>query len=242
MRLLLVRHAQSANKDKTSPKKLRPEHDPGLSELGYAQSEALRDKLVREYSKNKQNLLVITSPMLRCLLTIVPTVQYLSLPSDRCLCHGGCYEYACVGSHFRGTPSDQIVASFPEFTPEGFQSNGLWDYCGSHEREDESECRARCVRIARYLCGRARTLAMMPGRSPATIIFSTHQTIADILCQVLVDGTAESWSYGNLKYSLHNGGVTELSLRPDGKATLHRRDDYAHVLLLNKMHSTRACR
>ncbi|CAK0837567.1 unnamed protein product, partial [Prorocentrum cordatum] len=53
---------------------------------------------------------------------------------------------------------------------------------------------------------------------------SARLTISDLLCQILVDGTAKRWEYGEIRYGLHNTGITELFLHGDGSATFGLRD------------------
>lgn len=243
VRLLLVRHAQSANKRRAEGQ--AASRDPGLSELGHKQAEALApcfiDKL--RHGLEEQTVLLVSSPMRRCLLTARPTVRALlkeGLPPGDVLCHGGCYEYSCAGLDYGGSGVGDIAAEFPEFTPVAFSASGFWDYQGNSDKENEPECRDRARRIADWLYGNAapQLCSRTVGRcapatrhgEAATIVLVTHQTVADALCQVLVDGTAENWEYGDITYKLRNAGITEVFLYPGGDAAFGGKNDGMHLL------------
>merc|ERR1719323_622877 len=98
-----------------------------------------------------EGILVASSPMLRCLQTILPTVRNLDLPQKNCLVHGGGYEFACAGTAFAGTPQSSILARFPDFAPVCFGADGLWDYRGSSARETQEEARERAVRLFSWI-------------------------------------------------------------------------------------------
>lgn len=229
VRLLLVRHAQSANKDKRPGE--RSVSDPDLSDLGYEQADALGERLFHEFSHTRRgDVIFASSPMRRCLLTIQPGVGLLQLSPEYCFCHGACYEYGCAGNGFRGSSVPEIVKEFPEFRPIGFTDQGHWDYMGSNDKENEKECRARGIRIVQWLHAEAAIARATSGGTVRTIVLSTHQTIADLLCHVFVGGDAEAWTYGEISHRLQNASITEVWLHPDGKATLGRRNDGAHLI------------
>lgn len=237
LRLLLVRHAQSANKCAESRKGSRgkKEADPELSFLGYDQANALVSRLKTEVGDqyDRRPVLVVSSPMRRCLLTIQPSVQKLQLPARSTFCHGRCYEFGCAGTAHRGSSAEAIRLDFPEFEPVGFSAAGTWDYRGDNVKETELECRERGLAIAEWLREEAPSLLEAADGSPSTatptIILCSHQTISDLLCQILVDGTARRWEYGEIRYGLHNTGITELFLNSDGSATFGFQDDCFHA-------------
>jgi hypothetical protein len=179
--------------------------------------------------------------MRRCLLTIQPSVQKLRIPPGSTFCHGRCYEFGCAGTAHQGSSSESIRFDFPEFEPVGFSAAGTWDYRGDNVKETEPECRERGLAIAEWLREEAPSLleaddgSRSPSRSPSrsrdtpTVILCCHQTISDLLCQILVDGTAKRWEYGEIRYGLHNTGITELFLHNDGSSTLGFRDDFFHA-------------
>lgn len=233
LRLLLVRHGQSANKGLAPGQK--PSSNPGLTEVGYAQADALGARLVSEFGQAERkkcgDLLLVSSPMRRCLLTILPAVRQLRLNPKYCLCHGGCFEYGCVGTANAGTTFAEIAIEFPEFQPVCFNTKGSWDYRGDSIKENEIECRARATRIVEWCRRDAKKILGVhaAGKAIPTVVLCMHQTISDLLCQLLVDGTSSNWAYGDIKYALHNTGVTEIFLHPDGKATFGVLDDDSHI-------------
>lgn len=227
IRLVLIRHAQSANKKLERGE--RPSKNPGLTELGLQQASALGTRLRKEFGprgKKAGKLVVVSSPMRRCLYTILPFVQGTSLKAGDCLCHGGAYEFGCAGADFRGSTAAEVCAEFPEFSPVEFSASGLWDYRGSSAKETQEECRSRIARLAAWLRtdaitavrdARAETCSERQGTF--TIVLCLHQTTSDLLCQILVDGTSSSWEYGDFRYSLRNTAVTEVFLHGDGTAS-----------------------
>jgi len=236
IRLLLVRHAQSANKALKPGQKASA--NPALTDVGYDQSEALGARLSSELGRhtNKADggLLIVSSPMRRCLLTIQPTVQKLRLGPGAVLCHGSCFEFGCAGNAYAGCRFDSIADEFPEFSPVGFNQKGLWDYRGDSDKENEAEARLRGIRIVEWL--RIDALALLEKlpreastSTPPTIVLCSHQTISDLLCHIMVEGSADSWSYGEIKYPLRNASMTELLLQPStGRATHGIPDDQRH--------------
>lgn len=227
VRLVLVRHAQSANKGRRPGQEAVA--DPGLTELGSAQADALGRRLAKDFRNEPHNVAITCSPMRRCLLTILPAVQELGLAPGLSLCHGGCYEFGCAGTAHAGSSAADISKLFPEFRTLGFREDGKWDYLGTSIKETEEECRARAARVVQWLCSSAAAMTS-EGRSTAkTLILTTHQTFADLLCQILVHGDAKRWSYGEISFKLQNAGMTELFLQPNGRATLGVRNDGSHL-------------
>lgn len=217
LRLLLVRHAQSANKGRAPNEKASP--DPGLTQLGELQAQALGERLELEFRNTSNSVKVVCSPMRRCLLTILPAIQRLHFAVENCFCHGGWYEYGCAGLQHAGSTAAEIVAEFPQFKPVGFNATGRWDYRGQNAKENESECRARVERLAHWLQSEGHNLCGMSADCMSgTVILVTHQTVADLLCQVLIDGTSARWAYGEIKYKMQNTGITEVNLFADGSA------------------------
>jgi len=232
VRLLLVRHGESANRARATG--ATAALDPELSELGFEQAEALGRHLAKSFRRAEAgDVLVASSPMRRCLLTIRPTVHRLRLAPEDCLCHGACYEFACVGAGFTGTTREAIAADFPEFRAVGFSAAGTWDYRGASARETEAEACDRGARVAEWLRETARGLGQRPGERPRALVLSAHQTLADLLCRLLLEGSSEGWAYGDIKYRLRNAGITELLLSQDGLARPGARNDTSHLLALN---------
>jgi len=229
VRLVLIRHARSANKSRNG--RTGPSLDPDLSDKGYEQAEALGARLANDFrSMDVGDLIIASSPMRRCLFTILPTVGRLNLLPGDCICHGACYEYGCAGMEFAGTPQDEIGSEFPEFQPVGFGAEGAWDYRGSSRRETEEEARERAVRIVEWIWETAQALSLR-GRSrfPKTLLLTIHQTMADLICQLLIDGTAAGWVYGEVRYKLTNTGVTEVTLDTRGQAQFGFQNSSSHL-------------
>jgi len=248
VRLLLIRHAQSANKGRKSlGKKACP--DPELTDLGYDQADLLAKRMAREFRQKKPNLLIVSSPMRRCLLTILPSVKSLPIDQENCLCHGSCYEYGAVGRHFNGTHCDDIASEFPDFRLLGFSADGHWHMNIRGDKEEETDCRERGEKMKTWLLSEAvpqlRMLSQdMPAASPVrnrelpTLAFVTHQTIADLLCHLLVASTGDDWHYGDIRYRLSNASMTEIIIHPDGTADFGEFNDGSHLMGGNAMGQT----
>lgn len=240
VRLLLVRHAESANKKRRPGQ--RASADPGLTDHGHQQAEELGKRLSRDLrplwgKTGKDDLVVVvSSPMKRCLLTILPAVHRLMLAPGSCLCHGGSYEYGCAGQAQMGSTPAEIAAEFPEFSPVGFGDGGMWDYRGENAKESEKDCKERITRLLQWVhfTVAAELRARAAGTSgAATVILVTHQTVADLICQQYLDGSDDKWAYGDIKYKLQNAGITELFLNSDGQATIGRINDCAHLIYIS---------
>ncbi|CAE7789867.1 unnamed protein product [Symbiodinium sp. CCMP2456] len=226
VRLLLVRHAQSANKAREPG--CPAEADPGLTELGFRQAAALAERLEKELRSVKlPHLTLVSSPMRRCVYTIRPAIQALQPQAEHALCHGGSYEFGCAGKVHPGSSLHEFLQEFPEFSPVGFSPDGFWDYQGCNDKETEPECRARVMRLVSWLMEIARSRGGPRGH---TIVLVTHQTINDLLCSILLDGSAAVWKYGQIRYRLQNAGITEVFVAGTGEARLGVRNDGAHLL------------
>lgn len=228
VRFILVRHGKSANKTRVAGE--AASSDPELAEQGYEQAEALGKRLAANLKHMQQgDLIIASSPMRRCILTIRPAVYRLNLAPGDCICHGGCYEFGCAGLDNRGTSVAEIAVNFPEFIPVCFSADGGWDYVGSNAKENEEDARGRGVRIVNWIWEMASTLSKRPSRRTKVLVLAAHQTISDLICQLLVEGTADNWSYGQMKYRLQNTAMTEIILQGNGEAILAKSNDYAHL-------------
>lgn len=243
VRLKIIRHAESANKDKAARKSLgstfAASKDPGLTAFGLQQAEALGQRISREMRPGLSpsgSLLVVSSPMRRCLLTISPAIAKLGLTPSDCICHGGCYEYGCAGSLYRGTTWSTIVEEFPAFSPACFNEEGTWDYRGKSEKESEAECCERAVRVIQWLLNEvAPELRKKPkGMNGHIILLVIHQTLADVICQLLAEGTTAGWRYGDIRFRMGNASITEVLLYPDGRTQMGRSGCDMHLLSLKR--------
>jgi len=235
--MLVVRHAQSANKGRVRGS--LPDHNPGLTDLGHEQAQLLAKRLKRDLRPTlirDRGVLVVCSPMRRCLLTILPAIQELKLPVEDCVVHGGAYEYGAAGTAYAGTTPAEVAEEFPQFRPEGFSAAG-WDYRGSNAHENQPDIKERVPRLAAWLQEEAaealrRRELSAPTRTVHTLIFVTHQSLQDLLCQVMVDGTDEKWVYGEVMHKLQNAGVTEVMLSSEGTATFGEKNAGDHLFEL----------
>merc|ERR1712176_1168422 len=141
-----------------------------------------------------------------------------------------------AGGDFRGTDFADIAREFPDLEPVGFvdgpsgDKGSYWDYRGTSPKETEPEFRARAWRLATWLCSdavqRLRVLKAYgfskvdSAGHGGTIVFASHQTLLDILCQIILDGTDAHWKYAAPKYRMRNAGITELIFREDGEIRL----------------------
>ncbi|CAE7687515.1 unnamed protein product, partial [Symbiodinium pilosum] len=130
----------------------------------------------------------------RCIYTIQPAIDILQ--PQNVFCHGGSYEFGCAGKGFLGSSSEELSKEFPSLVPVGFSWEGFWDYQGCNDKETEPECRARGQRLVKWLVATARSRG---GEQGHTIVLVTHQTINDLLCSILLDGSAHSWKYGQVR-------------------------------------------
>lgn len=252
VRILFVRHARSENKGRYSEQPAKC--DPGLSALGIDQAEVLGDHLYLSCELGRRGsgawggstptsstgrsgpliargVLVVSSPMRRCLLTALPVLRRLQLPQELCMCHGSAYEFRGASSDFPGSASSDLSKEFPEFQQVGFAS-GRWDYRGAEATESEGEVRQRAARLVRWLRDEAlATLCAQPAGSHGhTLVFVTHPTIADLICQILVDGTDEKWLYGAPAFKLQETAITELVSSTGGQWSIGRRNDITHTM------------
>lgn len=236
VRLLIVRHARSANKARSST--TAASLDPDLSDLGYLQAEALGSRLHQELDRLEGGrLMIVSSPMRRCLHTIRPTAHWLSLSGkEDCVVMGACYEFGCAGTGFYGSSVQELAQDFPEFQPRCFGPGGLWDYRFSSRRETEVEVKVRAVQIADWIWEAALELSGRGNpRADKVIVLCIHQTMADILCQLLVDGSSEDFAYGQLKYKLQNTAFTELRLGTSCDVKFGLTNQSSHLTELNRM-------
>mmetsp|Transcript_24544 Transcript_24544/g.38483 ORF Transcript_24544/g.38483 Transcript_24544/m.38483 type:complete len:378 (+) Transcript_24544:2-1135(+) len=244
VRIMIVRHAQSANKQRQRGQKASL--DPELTDLGFEQAENLAIRLSRDFTADyllRSVVAVVASPMRRCLLTIQPFVRKLGLGKDVCFCHGSFYEFGCAGKDRRYSTADDIVSEFQEFSPIGFDANGNWDYRGDSPKETETECKERCTRLAEWLHreGADLVLSRAKGKDIPSIILTIHQSLADLLCQILVEGHSDKWTYGDITHRISNTGITEVFLHADGRASFGMKNDDVHSLFTlrrNRCNST----
>ena len=86
-KILFVRHAEALRPSARSPEQ---KQDPPLSEIGTQQAADLVNVLTPHIEATTGQIKVMSSPMLRCLHTISPTLSALQLPV---LVHGEFFEF-----------------------------------------------------------------------------------------------------------------------------------------------------
>lgn len=221
MRLLLVRHGQSANKVKAPGEKR--EADPRLSELGFEQAEAVGRRLASDLLGEEDNLLVASSPMRRCLLTARPLIRELALERQRCICHFGAFEYSCAGMNLKGSSKSEVEAEFPEFQASGFNDQGTWDCRSNHDKETQEECALRGERLIEWV----RLQAL---QGVGVLVLANHRTFCNLLCHILKEGTAKGWDMEDDRSNkLSNAAFTEILLDPDDHSTFRRENVRSHL-------------
>eukprot|EP00928_Gymnodinium_smaydae_P085893 TRINITY_DN6960_c0_g2_i1.p1 TRINITY_DN6960_c0_g2~~TRINITY_DN6960_c0_g2_i1.p1 ORF type:complete len:338 (-),score=70.79 TRINITY_DN6960_c0_g2_i1:161-1174(-) len=177
-------------------------------------------------------VMIVSSPMRRCLQTIRALAQQLKLPREACVCHGSAYEYRQAGAEYRGSTTEEIQQDFPEFRCVGFGSDGHWDYRGTSEKETEPEFRQRASELVRYLKESVlpSLQAKQVGSEGRTVVLVLHQSIGDLVCQHFLAGTDAAWEYGAPQYRLQEAGITELILNTSGQWKLGLQNDGTHLL------------
>ena len=128
------------------------------------------------------------------------------------LVHGACYEYACVGSEFKGSGIEAILAINEGATLTYLGPNGEWQYCGSSAHETEEEAKARARTVVRWL----QEELLPQVRGGAAVLFA-HQTFLDLLLQLLLTGSDNRWTYGMPRHKLSHTGVACVLAHADGR-------------------------
>ena len=229
LKLMFVRHAQSANNKKSDVegREAGRDPDPGITPEGEAQAELLAKYLKAARDDPHRPLKIssiVTSPMLRCLQTTAPICEALGLPAHvfgdiheqggvfrghrgECGTSTGDYE------HVHGMSASEIQEKFPfvdGFT--GVDEHGWWP--GGYEPIVETSIRAR--RAVDALKNMAE-----PGESK-TVLVVTHGWFLELLIKAFL-GLPLPWDATELGPNyilLHNTSVTSLDLlAPRGART-----------------------
>ena len=210
MQLFLVRHGESANNARDESQRVC---DPGLTELGAEQVEYLGP-----WSAAVSPDILITSPFLRALKTMVPIQCATGLdPRVWRDLHevGGCVSgYPAIGHVGEaGLTAEEIIEQFPGCDVEGLIGESGW--WGGKPHEGAADIAVRVQRIV------ARTLTEF-GETDLKVIFVMH---ADFKRELL-HGFCTEHSFSRSDYGpLHNAGVTELTLT----GTTSRLDSYNNI-------------
>lgn len=210
MRLIIIRHAQSAN-NALEDQSVRVA-EPHLTEVGEQQAEylaqalaesGLRDPKLRDGARQFDRL--FSSPMLRALQTAAPLSRTLELPVEVWVdiheCGGMWQDH---GQHdgiigYPGLTAAEMAAAFPGYIiPPQVTAAGWWN----RGQEQAHECRARTARVV----ARLRSWAGSEDR----IVMISHGDFANNLIQALLDASAPVWIH------MYNTGVSVVDFRPDG--------------------------
>lgn len=206
VRLLFVRHGESANKSMACQTHVE---DAPLSPLGYRQAEALGAALGAQLSPSQT--LVVVSPMRRALLTAAPLISRLGLARGRVICHGELWEWR--GAHpaypGRSAAATEADKQMPSVRCECFGEGGTtWQFHGHGHLENETDMRRRAHSFRRWL--HAQMPRRLDGDTVHTAVIVGHLHFFDLLLQILLKGTAEDWYASLREYALRNAAVTEV--------------------------------
>jgi 2,3-bisphosphoglycerate-dependent phosphoglycerate mutase len=231
-RLLLVRHAQSANNVSSDEarerylgdaERIHAESertrvpDPELSKAGFEQAELLAHALAPMLRGDRT--LLVSSPMRRALLTAAPMAARAGLERERFLCQGDLYE---IGGCYYGdaahptTTAAQLEAEFP-VRCRGIGPDG-W-YVGRTGAESSDEARERVDRIITWI---EHTLA---SDAHDLVVVIGH---GDLFTRWLRRWFGIPWARG-LAIVHANTGITKLTWSRDAGALLEFTNDLRHL-------------
>ncbi len=212
IQLLLIRHAQSANNALPESQRVP---DPGLTELGYRQANALA-----EFFHSRPPTHLYCSAFRRALETTFPIVKKLQLtPEVRwdLFEQGGCYEGYISGKTkpFAGMGRSQIRESFGDWKIDPQILDDGW-YRG-HPLESDQMAVARAERVANWL-----THEIVPEhrerKAPSRIACVIHADFKILLLQSLMkfatrNSSSEFTSFYQRGQEPWNTSLTELEWR-----------------------------
>ncbi|HVS62835.1 MAG TPA: GNAT family N-acetyltransferase [Thermoanaerobaculia bacterium] len=234
MRILLVRHAESANNDAHASliAELGADHpelrerseaarvaDPDLTARGRRQAELVAAALAERTAGER--LLLVSSPMRRALLTAAPIAQRLGLAREHFWCHGELYE---VGGCYVGTKTsagatpDEIEG---EFAVTCTHLAGTGWFAGQALPEHPIDAGRRVERMTSWL----ETTLHTRRESYDTAILVLH---GDLLTRWLRRWLRISWRQG-LAFVHGNTGITELRWHPLHGSLLVGLNDLGHL-------------
>ena len=227
MKLLIIRHAESANNsialnlDYDAYMRSRSA-DPAITELGVEQTRLLAQHLAA--TKDHYGIThLYASPMLRALQTAAPVAAALGLQPELWT---DIHEH---GGIFHGNPrSDEgvvihpglcrqdIERDFPGFViPDTVTDEGWW----RAEYEDLPGCYARAIRVARELRRRAEQ------DTDACLAIVSHGTFIDSLIKAFFHQLPDR----GLHYFNNNTGITSLDFGHNGTLYLRYLNRTAHL-------------
>mmetsp|Transcript_27239 Transcript_27239/g.63485 ORF Transcript_27239/g.63485 Transcript_27239/m.63485 type:complete len:368 (-) Transcript_27239:81-1184(-) len=228
VKVYFIRHAQSSRRNSGGAADGSP--DLGLSNLGQEQAQRLGQWLEHQLRRLvPDKLLIVTSPMRQCLLTMMPAIEALKLPREACVCHGSAYEFGHAGMDVPpGASATEIEEAWPVRCVE-FGDTG-WDYRGVSPVETGPELLLRIRRLGTWLAEVAiPDLLRRQSSDTPVLVACMHETLLDLLIRMLVDGE-KPWDYSReVKYRIQNSYVAELQWSGDGTVTLIRKSSGDHL-------------
>jgi len=222
LRILLIRHALSKGSGGGMVT------DPELSNLGVQQAQRLGAWLRHELEDSFP--MFVSSPMRRCIHTVMPAVTFMGLPKESFVCHGAAYELACAGTELDSSNQQDLEAEF-SVRCVGFKANG-WDYQGNSLVETEAELIYRVRRLIWWLEKDAFNFPILLGRPDVenpVLVLCMHETILDLIVRILVDAEPILEYDGKVKNKMKNSFITELSRSTSGNLTVTRSDSGEHM-------------
>eukprot|EP00928_Gymnodinium_smaydae_P057656 TRINITY_DN40877_c0_g1_i1.p1 TRINITY_DN40877_c0_g1~~TRINITY_DN40877_c0_g1_i1.p1 ORF type:complete len:308 (+),score=31.36 TRINITY_DN40877_c0_g1_i1:118-1041(+) len=223
VRILLVRHAQSAC---TNGGQVL---DPSLSNLGTQQAQRLSSWLTHELrNAAPSGIRVVSSPMRRCLMTILPAIKSLGLPREACICHGLSYEQACLEAN--GSRQSDVEAEMP-FSCVDFGQSG-WEDRDVSSSETSHEFLLRVRRFIAWLQKHAfdfQPLADSDNMKELVLVLCMHETVMDLIVRIVVDGEDIREYDGKAKYKVKNSYTTELMRNGLGQIGVVRHNSGEHM-------------
>ena len=213
MRVYLIRHAQSENNVLTSETMHRRKVDPGLTELGYRQREALADYLANEAEQGRDGFdisCLYSSAMYRSLLTAQPVSDALEMPAmiwpDLHEKGGLFLQQNGTVNGFAGMTRAEITSEFPGYRLPDTVSEAGW-YDASLGFEPETHSIYRAIKVAKDLGDWSKT--------DAVIALISHAGFLDILLKAIF-GQSPSRPH-DMSYYHNNTAITRVDydgLRP----------------------------
>ncbi len=206
MHVYLIRHAQSENNVLTRETMVRRKVDPGLTELGFQQRDALANFLANESDIGDDGFAITrfySSAMYRSLLTAQPVSTAVNMqPTIWLDLHEKGGMFRRQNGHVRGYTGmsrSAILREFPRYDlPESVSETGWYDANMGLEPETHSFFRA--IKVAKELLGWSNT--------DAVIALVSHGGFLDILLKAIF-GQLPSRPY-TMRYYHCNTAITRI--------------------------------
>jgi 2,3-bisphosphoglycerate-dependent phosphoglycerate mutase len=230
-KLLLIRHAQSANnfsddviyeQYRDDPRRAHEEAararvlDPQLSEIGRAQAEQLAESLLPIFDEHR--VLLVSSPMLRALQTAMPMVVGAKLPRERFICHAELFEIGNRYLRADAPPSSRLEQLEADY-PLSCQAVPADEQYADDGRECSQRARARVDRVIAWF------EALLARDEYDVVIAVAH---GNLITQWLRRWIGVPWGRG-LAFVHANAGVTMLDWNRWDGLLLEYVNDESHL-------------